>query len=204
MNRSKLVLVSILASFASIANAAVTFTGIAFNNVPGIAVGDVGALIIDRNGSGFAGLSFEAGLPLNLDSTYGDFTVALGVTRTATSPVTGLITLTGAFSGINLVNGVSTGDRFAYVIFSSSTASTIAGDTFTVWTDPTWIIPADGQSIAYNANPTGTQFRQFTSTATPTFIGSVAGGVIPEPSSFAALAGLLAVGFAASRRRRVA
>ena len=205
---SKLVLS--LGFSAVVSHAAVTFTGVALSSVPGLSVGDVGVMLIDTNGKGFSEFSFSEGLSLTASASFGaagDFVIPFSTTKVATQPVPSLptlITLSGAFSNIPLTDGVSSGDRFAIIVFSESTDVTKAGDTYTVWTDASWVIPADGQNIGFNANPSGTQFRQFTASSSPFLTGVVTGEVIPEPSSFAAFAGLAVLGAVATRRRRSA
>ena len=189
----------LVALSATAAKATVTLNGIAFLNAPQISVGDVGFFIVDINNTGFSSISFTEGEILSSAASYGDY-VVLG-SKSATALSTN-VTLSGAFSGIALANGVTAGDRFAAVVFNSSTTSAIGGDSFTIWTDPTWVIPADGSTLSYQASPTGANFKQLGASSLPTITGTVSGGVIPEPSAFAALAGLAGLGFAGLRRRR--
>ncbi len=177
------------------AKATVTLNGIAFLNAPAIALNDVAYFIVDINNTGFTSISFTPGESLTTVASYGDY--ALLGSKTATALSTN-ITLSGAFSGVALSNGVSVGDRFAAVVFSNSTTTALSGDTYTIWTDPTWVIPADGSTLSYQASPTGSNFKQLGTTSSAVITGTV----VPEPSAFAALAGLAALGFAASRRRR--
>ncbi len=198
----KLIAALSIAVSATVAQATVSFTGVAFLNVPGIAVGDVGIFLIDTSDTGSTGFdvwsptSIAAGASLSNMATYGDTFYALMGTKTATAAGAN-VTLAGGISGIPLANGVGQGDRFAVVTFDSSTTVAIAGDTFKIWTDPTWIIPADGSTLGFQGSVT-TGVKQLGVSATPVATGTV----VPEPSSFAAIAGLMAVGFAATRRRR--
>lgn len=183
------------------AKASVTLNGIAFLNAPGISVGDVGYFLVDVNGSGFDKFSFDAGVDLTTSASFGDFFMLGSKTASAAGPNT---ILSGAFANIALADGVTTGDRFAVVVFGSSTTSAVGLDTFTVWTDPTWVIPADGSTLSYSATPTGANFKQLNAASSPISSGIVVDNAIPEPSSFAAFAGLAVLGAVATRRRRSA
>lgn len=199
-----LALVTLCATYAS--HAAITFTGTAFSNAPGISIGDVGVLIFDKNNTGFESINLIAGSSITSSATYGEnaqgnlFSVALDSSKIATNPVGALITLSGAFSNVSISNGVDVGDKFAFVVFENSTTTVLEGDKYTIWTDLTWVVKPDG-TYAFNANPNSAQYKQFTSTSSPLLSKTVP---VPEPSSFAALAGLAAIGFVASRRRRQA
>lgn len=205
----KLVIATTLAISASISQAAVSFTGVALLNVPGVAVGDVGIFLIDTSDSGAVGFdtwsplveSIAIGADLTSPATYGDGGYAFMGSRTAAAAGSN-VTLAGGISGIPISGAVNQGDRFALITFDNSTTVALAGDTFKIWTDPTWIIPADGSTLGFQATVT-TGVKQLGLSATPVATGTVvSGAAIPEPSSFAALAGLMAVGFASIRRRR--
>ncbi len=204
-NIKKIGLIASFATVASLAQAALTTTGTAFSNAVGISAGDVGVLIFDNNNTGnftttFNGFNFTVGASITANATYGDFTVALGTSKTATAPTQTLTTLSGAFSNVQLTNGVDIGDKFAFVVFQNSTTTILAGDTYTVWTHSSWVVPPDG-NYSFAASPTGSNFQQVTA-ANSANLKVFTGTVVPEPSAFAALAGIAALGFAASRRRR--
>jgi len=204
----KLIAALAVAVSATVSQAAVSFTGVAFLNVPGVAVGDVGIFLIDTTDTGVTGFdtwsplasSIAIGADLTAPATYGDGGYAFMGTKTAATAGAN-ITLAGGISNIPLTNGVNQGDRFAVITFDNSTTVALAGDTFKIWTDPTWIIPADGSTLSFQASVT-TGVKQLGTTATPTATGTVVASAVPEPSSFAAIAGLMAVGFASIRRRR--
>lgn len=178
--------------------ASVTFNGVAFLNVPSIAAGDVAYFIIDVNNTGFENITFNIGEDLTTAAAYGDYFL-LG-SKIATAAGDNVI-LSGAFANTALSDGITTNDRFAAIVFSNSSTSAQAPDTYTIWTDPTWVIPADGSTLSYQGTPTGANFKQLGAASAPIFTGVIA---IPEPSSFAALAGLVVVGAVATRRRRSA
>lgn len=206
----KLIAALTVAISATVSQAAVSFTGVAGLNVPGIAIGDVGVFLIDTADSGATGFDLWASNPMlnsiaanaNLFSaaTYGGVDAGYVFMGNKTAAAAGSnVTLAGGISNIPLANGVNQGDRFAVITFDNSTTVAIAGDTFKVWTDPTWVIPADGSTLSFQANVT-TGVKQLGLSAVPTATGTVQ--AVPEPSSFAAIAGLMAVGFASVRRRR--
>lgn len=202
----KIALAAIAVSAVSVSSATVSFSSSAFSNAPGISTGDVAVLLIAESASAdFSQLNLIAGTSITQSASYGDlFTVALGTSKTAIGTTTVLVS--GAFNGISLTNGVDAGDKFAFVVFrnSTSTSNVLEGDTYTIWTDPTWVIPADGSNLQFQAAPTGLNFKQMTSTSSAAFTKTVATTAVPEPSSFAAFVGLAAVGFASTRRRRSA
>jgi hypothetical protein len=86
--------------------------------------------------------------------------------------------------------GVDEGDTFAIIVFENSTTTVTAGDTYRIWSDGSWDVPADGLTETF-----GTELSQVTTAA------NFSGTVVPEPSTFAAFAGLLALGFVMVRRR---
>ena len=201
-----------LALSVTAAKASISLGSNAFNNAPGIAAGDIAYFIVDINGTGFASLSnasvpFTEGESLSSISAFGggDFAFLpnnadFSGKKTATS-LGATVLISGGFAGVNLSNGITTGDKFAAVVFSNSNATVLRGDTYTVWTDPTWVIPADGSSLTFSTT-NGAALKAITSTSTALFSGTVTLTAVPEPSSFAALAGFAVLGLAASRRRR--
>jgi len=213
MKKSNIVLSSILALFSALAaNAAVSIGGTALLKVPNISVGDVSYLVIDENASGFANLgsintststfvpgTIYAGTAFTVASdNFGSSFTIVG-TKTAASSF-GSISVGAAYSNIALANGVDTGDSFAIVVFETSTTSAVANDIYRIYTNSSWVVPADGQTVNFAASGSGT-FLQLGTTATPAFTKTVASPV-PEPSTYAALAGVAVLGLAALRRRR--
>ncbi len=178
---------ALASAFASLlviqaSQAAVSFGGTALLNAPSLAAGDVGVLLNDDGGVGFAALAgnIQPGLSLTSSSTYsgswGSFSV-LGSNTAAN--VFGSISLSGGAS-FSLTGGIATSDSFAYVVYSGSTTTN-------------WQIPSDGASLTWPAN-----FTQITSSSSP----AVTTSVVPEPSTYALLAlGGLALGAYRLRRR---
>ena len=91
----------------------------------------------------------------------------------------------------NLGGNVSTGNEIGLLVFSTSTGSATASDTYTIWTND-WLVAADGSNLSLTGGGpfTGASFGSGSVTA------------VPEPSTFAALAGLCALGAVMVRRRR--
>lgn len=88
----------------------------------------------------------------------------------------------------NLDGSVATGNEIAVLVFKNATTETVAFETLQIYTND-WLVPADGA----NASLTG---------AGP-YTGSydVVSVWFPEPSSYALLGGLLALGCVMLRRR---
>jgi hypothetical protein len=97
----------------------------------------------------------------------------------------------GTLSGVPLASGVSAGDTFALIWFDTSTTND--GDKYGFFTDPAFIIPADGSTVNFNQVVGGTDPVRNASFT----LGAVA---IPEPSR-ALLAGFGLLGFLMRRRR---
>lgn len=89
----------------------------------------------------------------------------------------------------NLGGNVATGNEIGLLIFSASTGSSVGGDTYKIYTDD-WLVANDGANLSLTGGGpfTGASF------------GS--GSVVPEPSTYAALAGLCALSVVMVRRRR--
>jgi hypothetical protein len=192
---SKVILGSLL--IATIASANVTFNGTALLNTPGLAAGDVGILLVDNSNSGFSSISIRAGSSLTSSSTYGDFSA---LTSGTASTIFGGTSLALPLSNYSLPSVANTGDKFAILVFSTSLTTAIGGDTYKIWTDSSWVIPADGSTTSFQITPANGFFTTLTSASS--FNGTVS--AIPEPATYAALFGLGVLGMAAFRRRRTA
>lgn len=97
------------------------------------------------------------------------------------------------FPSISTV-GATVGSGVSYGEFRSSSADVSA--------DIAWIAPSDGQNVSIIAFGEVLGGSPAFSTAELTAAKITAGAAIPEPSSFAALAGLAMLGFAGMRKRR--
>ena len=175
---------------AAAANAAVTLSGTALKNVNGVSAGDYAAFIVSTDGSAFdaASFSFAAGDDLGASSTYGPSFALIGTKLS--QDVFGDV-LVGSGFNFSLVSGVDTNDGFAIITFESSTSNVLAGDTYRIWTAADWDVSTDGQTESFNS-----QLIQLEAVS-----ASSTGTVVPEPSAFAAFAGVMALGFVMVRRR---
>jgi len=175
---------------------AVTFSGQAVTNITGAVAGSSSYVIVDTNNDGLAFDGSVAGDTFTLNSFVG----------TSDDYVIGYNASTSTFAGDNLsgaasftldTNGVSANDAFYIVTFGSETTTSVtatAGLGFNVLSAANWLVPgANGDNLAYPAN--FTQYDSINLTAQTVV-------AVPEPSTFAALAGLCALGAVMVRRRR--
>lgn len=192
-------LVSIQAAFSQ----TVSFSGSALQAVTGLtAAGQKAVYIVDNTGNtitNFNQIALLSGASITANASYGtNITVIGNVNSTNLGAVR-----VGGISNIALTANVATGNRFAIVVFSTSTTTANAGDTYRVWTDPTWLIPAGGSTVSFQ-NPAAGQFQQLISTNSPVaLLTSTVPTAVPEPSTFATVAGLMSLTFVACRRRKV-
>lgn len=196
--------VSILSFFlviASIAvNAAISFSS-TFVSGNFLQTGDAAVLIADSTGTGFdAGSVFSTSLGGSLDSglntanaaTYGPGYEVLDTSNIQTN------ILGNEFLGFSVTNYVydtgtpgalAEGDEFAVLVFSTDATTTELGQTYRLFTDNTWLMPADPGTYG------SSDFN--TATSDSTFGGTV----VPEPSAFALLAGCFGLAWVMVRRR---
>ena len=131
--------------------------------------------------------SLEAGLSFASGTSFNGYTV-LG--SAAINPAGGGSALVSGVT-YNLGANVATGNEIGVLAFNNTTATTIAGEAFSVFTGG-WTVPADGANLS------------LTGTGSPSFAGATgtSGTVaVPEPSAYALLGGLLALGCVMLRRR---
>ena len=172
-----------------VANASITISGtsIVSGDLSGLSTGvfvvsnsstfDVS--LFNFNGSLDAGVSFTQG------SSFKGYTVLGSLGINAAGP-NGVL---GSGTTYNLGAGVATGNEIGVLAFAASTTETIGYDSFSVFTGG-WTVPADGANLS------------LTGTGAPSF-GAATGAtvIVPEPSSYALLGGLLALGCVMLRRR---
>ena len=189
--------------------AAVTFTGTSINsgssNVLNLVTGQLGVYIVkDQTATNWNTLfgtgKINFGLTVIDDATYDASLFTIMSSKSVTGSTTKTVSAPG--SNIGLVNGISSGDEFAFLLFNTSTTTTIAGDTYSIYRASDWVIPADSASIGFSATSPSAGASYQTVNATSYLIGTgTVVSAIPEPSS----ASLLAIGVAglvALRARR--
>lgn len=192
MNIRRLTTIAAGLTLACVADAAIGITGTSLNNAIGLSADEVGVYIIS-DGTPFSTVSITEGADILDSSAYGAGFTVMGSNTAAFG--FGSTTLG---SGHTDVNASFTGDIFAVFVFENSTTTALIGDSYNVWTDPTWVLPSsDGQTVEFAASPGIGQVQQLSDAAD--FSGTVS--AVPEPSAFAALAGVCALGFVAMRRR---
>jgi hypothetical protein len=175
-------------------HASVTISGTAISGAPHLVVGQTVAMIADTSGSGFdassifnttLGGSIAQGLSITDGATYGAGIVFLDSTIVVNNF---LSTPIAAFGTTFDLGAVSADDEFAFVVFDSSSATTLISDTYALYTNSGgWLVPSDSGNNAINPQTSASTFG---------------GTVVPEPSTFSALAGLCALGAVMVRRRR--
>ena len=222
MSKSKLLAGLVAASLAVSAQAAVSITAgqiAPLRNSAGniISAGTLGLLVVDQSNNG---LLNAANTVLSANSFLGGGTDDLIINTYTATDISGSGDIGFDFSGavINVTGNTNANDALYFVWFPTLTGSAVGttvggGVSYGAYTsavkddlaDIAWVVAPDGQNVgifslsaALGGSPALTVSQ---ATASLTTTGGV---VIPEPSSFAVLAGLVAVGMAATRRRRAA
>ena len=168
------------------AHASITMSGAALlnANLTGYSTG----VFVSSNSNSFDTSIVEdlvAGITLTAGTDLGGYTI-LGTGSVAPAGPTNTVVLAGVT--YNLGGSVATGNEIGVLVFDDSGAETVAGDVYQIYTN-NWTVPADGA----NASLTGA--GPFTGAATATST------VVPEPSAYALLGGLLALTCVMVRRR---
>jgi hypothetical protein len=115
-------------------------------------------------------------------------------------------------SNLSLSGNWTANDRLAFVWFPTLTISSLTASnsiSYGLLSDVSWVTPADGSfnETTYQSITTTNNGFFTPNSATLSIPDSMARalltvGAIPEPSTFALLAGVVGLGFASSRRRR--
>ena len=187
-------LITSLITVAFLVNAAsaATFNGFASTSAT-IASGNSTFLVSD-GGDGFDFDATVAGLTFAVGSSLGGTNDTVFAYNASQSFPGGVNVISGNANFSNTSGGLSAGSEFALFLFDGVTGSsvtTVGGESFGFHTGANWTVPAnDAGTYSFGA--------QFTPLA-----GSVGanGTVVPEPSSYALLGGLLALGCVMLRRR---
>ncbi len=191
--KSKYIIGLLLAALPAALFGTATISGAALRNVTGVAGGDFAVLLVDTSGSGFnaAGLSsLGAGLDLTSSGTYSGFEV---LSTTTASFSFGSTTAEFSIIGFDVLSApILAGDAFGILTFTGGSTTSVASTSYEIWTDASWDIPADGASESFNT----AQLAQLDSVS-----AGASGTVVPEPSAYAMLSGLLALSWVMVRRR---
>ena len=167
------------------ANASVTMSGAALLNAD-LTGYSTGVYVSSDSGSFTESLMADlvAGISLTAGTTIGDYTI-LG---TGAVNAAGPNTVVMAGVTYNLGGNVATNNEIGVLVFDNSTTETVAGDAYSIYTNG-WLTPADGaNSPLTGGGPYGGA-------------AALTSSVVPEPSAYALLGGLLALGCVMLRRR---
>ena len=177
----------LLSSVAASASVTLSGTSIFSSAINGLTTGVF--VVSDSNSFDESLFNFSGALAADtsfaLGTSIGNYTVLGGL---SINPA-GSNSVLGSGITYNLTGNIAQGNEIGVLTFASSTTSATAGDTYSLFTGD-WYVPADG------ANATLTGGGPYGGAAVGA--GSVA---VPEPSTYATLAGLLALSFVMLRRR---
>jgi len=187
--KSKLIIAGLMLS-SLVANASITLSGTSI--VSTAIAGDSTGVFVASNGGSFDITLFTGTGRIAFDTSFAGGTDLFGYTILGTAPINAAGPNGALGSGVtyNLGGSINTGNAIGVLTFASSTTSAVAGDSYSIFTNG-WTVPADGANLPLAGAP------NFGLTAAGT--GTVS--VVPEPSAFATLAGLCALGFVMLRRR---
>jgi hypothetical protein len=141
-----------------------TITGPSIVGSPGLLSGKTGVYVVSNDGSPLSGVdSLEAGVPFQIGQSFqgGSFTI-IG------SAVTNLLFGNTVFlpSGLTVDEAALGGLSFGVLVFDTSSSETLAGDSFQVWTDPSWVIPTSSGTYSFSSTPAeGSPFLQLVDAA---------------------------------------
>jgi hypothetical protein len=190
----KITILSILLSAAAVNLHGLQLSGTAATTVANLVPGNSSFVIVDTTGGDTLNSSaFTVGLTLTAGTSFGDYYVA------AYNNVAGGFGVSVAGNALfNLGDGTTAGgDTFYVVAFGTNSGDGITlsgGDTYGILAGGNWQLDGNNSGIfSYGAGPT--DLNQFGTANGAEF------SVVPEPSTYAALAGLLALGYVMVRRR---
>jgi hypothetical protein len=167
------------------ANASITMSGAAVLNA-NMTGYSTGVFVSSDSGSFDTNIveNLVAGITLTAGDTIGNYTI-LGIGAVNAAGPTNTVAMAGIT--YNLGGNVATGNEIGVLVFDNSTASTVGGDAYQIYTNG-WLTPADGA----NASLTG---------GGPYGGAGLTSSVVPEPSAYALLGGLFALTCVMLRRR---
>ena len=188
--KSKLLIAGLILS-SVVANASVTISG---TSIVSTAIsGDAAGLFVASNSATFDVSLFNGVGALPFPTSFDTGTDIFGYTVLGSAVINaaGPNGVLGSGVTYNLGGRVATGNEIGVLSFATSTETAIAGDSYSIFTGG-WTVPSDGANLS------------LTGTGAPA-VGIAAAGTgtvaVPEPSAFATLAGICALGFVMLRRR---
>ena len=183
--KTKLIIAGLMLS-SIVANASVTLSGTSI--VSSAILGDSQGVFIASNSASFDTTLFTTS-PIDAFS-FASGTDLFGYTVLGSASINtaGSNGVLGSGVTYDLAGSVGTGNEIGILSFATSTTTALGGDTFSVFTNG-WTVPADGSNLPLTGAP------NFGLAAVGT------GSIVPEPSAYATLAGLVALGFVMLRRR---
>ena len=176
---------------ASSASASVTISGTSIVSTE--IFGDTIGVYVASTSSTFDVSKFTGDDKIAANTSFAAGGDLLGYTILGTATIGPAGGMGALVSGVtyNLSANVATGNEIGILVFENSSTETIALDPYTIWANG-YTVPADGANLSW------------TGTGAP-YMGASAGSfsflTVPEPSSAALLAGLLALGSVMLRRR---
>ena len=181
--KKTIITITALLSTLTVSQASIQISGTVINDAE-IFGSSQGVFISSNTGSFDESLfaTLAADTSFTAGTVIGDYTVMGFGTVFPASATNGFL------GGINydLGGNIATSNEIGVLVFDSSTNSASSGDAYTIWTND-WLVASDSANAPIGAAALG---------------AFGAGSVVPEPSTYAALAGLCALGAVMVRRRR--
>jgi hypothetical protein len=196
----KIITILSAASLIASAASAVSFAGFSSFDARGAdnlkLTGGSATFLVADGGDGFdfdltaAGLTFTAGSAVGATND-------VVISYSGSSDFSTVAALGGNATFDNSTTGFEGNNSFAVLFFdvvSGDGFTTIGGNAYGFYTDVSWVIPtANGDTLNWGSELTNVNGGLAAGTT---------GSVVPEPSTYAALAGLCALSFVMVRRRR--
>ena len=127
--------------------------GTALVNVAGVADSDFAVVLVDTSGSSFnttALATLAANADLTSSSTYSGFEVLVTTTAASNFLSNDIVVAINAATFNVVSSTVASGDFFGILTFSGGSTTSDAATTYEIWTDATWVIPADGATNTFS------------------------------------------------------
>jgi len=127
--------------------------GTALVNVAGVADSDFAVVLVDTSGSSFnttALATLAANADLTSSSTYSGFEVLVTTTAASNFFSNDIVVAINAATFNVVSSTVASGDFFGILTFSGGSTTSDAATTYEIWTDATWVIPADGATNTFS------------------------------------------------------